>query len=146
VAGLSGCQVVSRAEAIDPQRGLSIGGHSDLDLRIHLGGSAAAGDIVAMLERHGGHVARGGAALGQTKPASGLGAMSSAARRARPSTLQMHCLRRALSGWRMVAGASLAMPDALILGAAELHPEANTTLCADAQWSKVRGLNCKVSC
>ena len=39
---------------------------------------------------------------------------------------------------------SLAMPDALILATADLHPEIDTALCADAQWSKVRGLNCKV--
>jgi hypothetical protein len=74
-----GAVLVGRAEAIDPRRGLSIGGHGDPGLRIHVGGSAAAADIVAMPERHGGHVARGEAALGQTRPASGLGAMSTAA-------------------------------------------------------------------
>lgn len=37
--------------------------------------------------------------------------------------------------------ASLAMPDALILATADLHPDVDAVLCADAQWPKVKGLS-----
>ena len=39
---------------------------------------------------------------------------------------------------------SLRMPDALILATADLHEEVDTVLCANAEWSKVKGLSCKV--
>lgn len=39
---------------------------------------------------------------------------------------------------------SLAMPDALILATADLHPEINSVLCADGEWPKVKGLSCTV--
>jgi hypothetical protein len=40
--------------------------------------------------------------------------------------------------------ASLRMPDALILATADLHEEIETVLCADGNWPKVKGLNCRV--
>lgn len=39
---------------------------------------------------------------------------------------------------------SLAMPDALILATADLHPQIDAVVCADAQWPKVKGLSCAV--
>lgn len=39
---------------------------------------------------------------------------------------------------------SLKMPDALILATADLRPEVATVLCADGDWPKVGGLNCRV--
>lgn len=39
---------------------------------------------------------------------------------------------------------SLPMPDALILATADLHNEIDTVLCADADWPKVAGLECRV--
>jgi predicted nucleic acid-binding protein len=39
---------------------------------------------------------------------------------------------------------SLKMPDALILATADLHDDVDTVLCADGEWSKVKGLSCKV--
>ena len=39
---------------------------------------------------------------------------------------------------------SLPMPDALILATADLHSEVETVLCADGDWPKVKGLNCRV--
>jgi predicted nucleic acid-binding protein len=39
---------------------------------------------------------------------------------------------------------SLRLPDALILATADLHEDIGTTLCADAEWPKVKGLSCKV--
>ncbi len=39
---------------------------------------------------------------------------------------------------------SLSMPDALILATADLQPEIETVLCADGDWPKVKGLNCRV--
>ncbi len=39
---------------------------------------------------------------------------------------------------------SLPMPDALILATADLHGEVDTVLCADGDWSKVKGLDCHV--
>ncbi len=39
---------------------------------------------------------------------------------------------------------SLPMPDALILATADLHSEVETVLCADGDWPKVEGLNCRV--
>lgn len=40
--------------------------------------------------------------------------------------------------------ASLKMPDALILATADLHEDVDTIVCADAQWPKVKGLDCRV--
>jgi predicted nucleic acid-binding protein len=39
---------------------------------------------------------------------------------------------------------SLPMPDALILATADLQPEIETVLCADAGWPKVKGLSCQI--
>jgi predicted nucleic acid-binding protein len=39
---------------------------------------------------------------------------------------------------------SLRMPDALILATADLHPEIETVLCADDDWTKVEGLSRRV--
>jgi predicted nucleic acid-binding protein len=39
---------------------------------------------------------------------------------------------------------SLPMPDALILATADLHSEIDTVLCADSDWLKVGGLDCRV--
>jgi predicted nucleic acid-binding protein len=39
---------------------------------------------------------------------------------------------------------SLSMPDALILATADLQPEVETVLCADGDWPKVKGLNCRI--
>jgi predicted nucleic acid-binding protein len=39
---------------------------------------------------------------------------------------------------------SLKMPDALILATADLDEEIETVLCADEEWSKVKGLSCRV--
>jgi predicted nucleic acid-binding protein len=39
---------------------------------------------------------------------------------------------------------SLPMPDALILATADLHDEIDTVLCADADWPKLKGLDCRV--
>jgi predicted nucleic acid-binding protein len=39
---------------------------------------------------------------------------------------------------------SLPMPDALILATADLHAEIDTVLCADGDWPKVAGLDCRV--
>ncbi len=39
---------------------------------------------------------------------------------------------------------SLSMPDALILATADIEPEVETVLCADADWPKVKGLDCRV--
>lgn len=39
---------------------------------------------------------------------------------------------------------SLPMPDALILAGADSHPEVDTVLCADADWTKLDGLDCRV--
>lgn len=39
---------------------------------------------------------------------------------------------------------SLPMPDALILATAELHPEIDTVLCADGDWPKVPGIDCRI--
>lgn len=39
---------------------------------------------------------------------------------------------------------SLRMPDALILATADLHEDIGTVVCADDDWPKVKGLNCKV--
>ena len=39
---------------------------------------------------------------------------------------------------------SLSMPDALILATADLHAEIGTVICADGDWPKVNGLDCKV--
>jgi predicted nucleic acid-binding protein len=39
---------------------------------------------------------------------------------------------------------SLSMPDALILATADLQSEIETVLCADGDWPKVKGLDCKV--
>jgi predicted nucleic acid-binding protein len=39
---------------------------------------------------------------------------------------------------------TLRMPDALILATADLHPEIDTVLCADGDWSKVKDLDCRV--
>jgi hypothetical protein len=36
------------------------------------------------------------------------------------------------------------MPDVLILATADLNPEVETVLCADAAWPKVKGLNCAI--
>jgi hypothetical protein len=36
------------------------------------------------------------------------------------------------------------MPDALILATADVHGEIDTVLCAAAEWSKIKGLNCRV--
>jgi predicted nucleic acid-binding protein len=39
---------------------------------------------------------------------------------------------------------SLTMPDALILATADLHADVKSVLCADSDWPKVEGLDCKV--
>jgi predicted nucleic acid-binding protein len=39
---------------------------------------------------------------------------------------------------------ALSMPDALILATADLDEEIETVLCADKEWSKVKGLSCRV--
>ncbi|HWJ50109.1 MAG TPA: PIN domain-containing protein [Solirubrobacteraceae bacterium] len=39
---------------------------------------------------------------------------------------------------------SLSMPDALILATADIEPEIETVLCADGDWPKVKGLDCRV--
>jgi predicted nucleic acid-binding protein len=39
---------------------------------------------------------------------------------------------------------SLPMPDALILATADLHAEIDTVLCADGDWPKLTGLDCRV--
>ncbi len=39
---------------------------------------------------------------------------------------------------------SLPMPDALILATADLQADVDTVLCADGDWPKVKGLNCRV--
>lgn len=39
---------------------------------------------------------------------------------------------------------ALRMPDALILATADLRPDIDTVLCADGDWSKVKGLRCRV--
>lgn len=39
---------------------------------------------------------------------------------------------------------SLPMPDALILATADLNAEIDTVLCADGDWPKVTGLDCRV--
>lgn len=39
---------------------------------------------------------------------------------------------------------SLPMPDALILATADLHREVETVLCADRDWPKISGLNCRI--
>ncbi len=39
---------------------------------------------------------------------------------------------------------SLPMPDALILATADLRADIEMALCADGDWPKVKGLNCKV--
>lgn len=39
---------------------------------------------------------------------------------------------------------ALPMPDALILATADSHADIDTVLCADGDWSKIKGLNCKV--
>jgi predicted nucleic acid-binding protein len=39
---------------------------------------------------------------------------------------------------------SLGMPDALILATADLHEDIDTIVCADGDWSKVKGLSCEV--
>jgi hypothetical protein len=36
------------------------------------------------------------------------------------------------------------MPDALILATADLHADVESVLCADGDWPKVKGLDCKV--
>ena len=36
------------------------------------------------------------------------------------------------------------MPDALILATADCHADIDTVLCADGDWPKVDGLDCKV--
>lgn len=39
---------------------------------------------------------------------------------------------------------ALSMPDALILATADLSEEVETVLCADREWSKVKGLSCRI--
>lgn len=39
---------------------------------------------------------------------------------------------------------TLRMPDALILATGDLHAEVDTVLCADGDWPKVKGLDCRV--
>ncbi|HEV2998113.1 MAG TPA: PIN domain-containing protein [Solirubrobacteraceae bacterium] len=39
---------------------------------------------------------------------------------------------------------SLPMPDALILATADLNVDVETVICADGDWPKVAGLNCRV--
>jgi predicted nucleic acid-binding protein len=39
---------------------------------------------------------------------------------------------------------ALRMPDALILATADLNPDIDTVLCADGDWPKVKGLDCRV--
>ena len=39
---------------------------------------------------------------------------------------------------------ALSMPDALILATADMDEEIETVLCTDKEWSKVRGLSCRV--
>ncbi|HEX5308368.1 MAG TPA: PIN domain-containing protein [Solirubrobacteraceae bacterium] len=39
---------------------------------------------------------------------------------------------------------SLTMPDALILAGADSHPDIDTVLCADADWTKVSNINCRI--
>ena len=39
---------------------------------------------------------------------------------------------------------SLSIPDALILATADLHAEVDTVLCADNDWPKIKGLDCRV--
>ena len=39
---------------------------------------------------------------------------------------------------------ALSMPDALILATADCHADIDTVLCADGDWPKIKGLNCKV--
>lgn len=39
---------------------------------------------------------------------------------------------------------ALSMPDALILATADCHVDIHTVVCADGDWPKVKGLNCKV--
>ncbi|HEV3095328.1 MAG TPA: PIN domain-containing protein [Solirubrobacteraceae bacterium] len=39
---------------------------------------------------------------------------------------------------------SLPMPDALILATADLQADVDMVLCADGDWPKVKGLNCRV--
>jgi predicted nucleic acid-binding protein len=39
---------------------------------------------------------------------------------------------------------SLRMPDALILATADVHGEVDAVVCADAEWPKVKGLDCRV--
>jgi predicted nucleic acid-binding protein len=39
---------------------------------------------------------------------------------------------------------SLRMPDALILASADSHPEVDTVLYADADWTKIAGLDCRI--
>jgi predicted nucleic acid-binding protein len=39
---------------------------------------------------------------------------------------------------------ALSMPDALILATADCHADIDTVLCADGDWPKIAGLNCKV--
>jgi hypothetical protein len=78
-ADAHGSMLVRRAKEIDPRRGLAIGVGAGHPLRVHLGASRSDADIVAMPECHGGHLARNGGELGNTKTASGLGTMSTAA-------------------------------------------------------------------
>jgi predicted nucleic acid-binding protein len=39
---------------------------------------------------------------------------------------------------------SLPMPDALILATADLHAKIDTVICADDDWPKVTGLDCRI--
>jgi hypothetical protein len=39
---------------------------------------------------------------------------------------------------------SVPMPDALILATADLHAEIDRVLCADGDWPKVTGLDCRI--
>jgi predicted nucleic acid-binding protein len=39
---------------------------------------------------------------------------------------------------------ALSMPDALILATADLNEEIETALCADKEWSKIKGLSCQI--
>jgi hypothetical protein len=77
-ADAHGALLAERARAVDPVRGLEITADR-ADLRIHLGMGPADVHIVGMPERHGGHVGGPGSAFGDTRPASGLGVMTTAA-------------------------------------------------------------------
>ncbi len=72
-------RLIEGARAIDPARGLALAEHPG-DLHIHVGPDPGTdAHLIAMPERHGGHIAGPGIRIGETRQASGLGVMSTAA-------------------------------------------------------------------